>query len=207
MSCVFFRFSLPVRPCLAAATSSIAGPAFKSPAWLSIESPVNPYDPTTRGDALLVHTQLVRGNAQMHRADRERRGLVNGARRSLLASLRQPGAPKRLRRARQWPSEGTWLLRISLRETTALVSLDAAGTPTGARSVTETSTGMPLPRAVSAREIDSALTAACKAESAHPQNPELACRERVRPRRERTTHARSTRSCVVRSRATSTRSR
>lgn len=147
---------------MAAATSSVARPAFKSPAWLSIEAPVNPYDPTTRGEALLVHTQLVSGNSRMSELTGSAEGLVNGARRSI--SLHFDSLPRlnTFGVRRQWPSEGTWLLRIALRETTALVSLDAAGTPTGARVVTETSTGMPLPRAVSAREIDSALTQAAK---------------------------------------------
>jgi hypothetical protein len=147
---------------IAVATPSVARSVFKSPAWLSIEAPVNPYDPTTRGEALLVHTQLVSGKARTSELTGTAEGLVNGARRSIslhfdsLARLNTFGV------RRQWPDEGTWLLRIALRETTALVSLDAAGNPTAARVVTESSRGMPLPRAVSSREIDSALTQAAK---------------------------------------------
>ena len=63
---------------------------------------------------------------------------------------------------RQWPSDGTWLLRISLSATTAIVTLDDAGNVTGARVPTESSRGMPLPRAVAAKEIDSTLAAAVR---------------------------------------------
>jgi hypothetical protein len=146
----------------AAASPSIAGGLFKSPAWLSIESPVNPYDPATRGAVLLVHTQLVNGNAQMRELTGSAEGLVNGARRSIalhfdsLARLNTFGVRK------QWPSEGAWLLRISLRETTAIVSLDAGGNVTAARVPTENTRDIPLPRAVTSREIDSLLAAGAK---------------------------------------------
>lgn len=147
---------------LAATRPSIAGSVIKSPAWLSIESPVNPYDPTTRGAVLLVHTQLVQGNAQMHELTGSAEGLVNGARRSLPLRFDSLARTNVFGVRKQWPSEGTWLLRISLRETTALVLLDAAGNATSARVPTENTRDIPLPRAVTAREIDSALTAAVK---------------------------------------------
>jgi hypothetical protein len=146
----------------AAVTPSAARPAFKSPAWLSIEAPVNPYDPAMRGQALLVHTQLVQGSVRLAELSGTAEGLVNGARRSIPLRFDSLSRLNTFGLRRQWPSGGTWLLRIGLRETTALVSLDAAGDPTSARVVTESSTGMPLPRAVAAREIDSALTQASK---------------------------------------------
>jgi hypothetical protein len=147
---------------IAAASPSVARSAFKSPAWLSIEAPVNPYDPMTRGEALLVHTQLVSGNARATELTGTAEGLVNGARRSIPLHFDSLSRLNTFGVRRQWPTEGTWLLRIELRATTALVSLDAAGNPTAARVVTESSTGMPLPRAVSAREVDSALAQAAK---------------------------------------------
>jgi len=161
-----FRRALPVlitsAAIFAATSPSIAGGLFKSPAWLSIESPVSPYDATTRGAVLLVHTQLVSGNAQMRDLTGSAEGLMNGARRSItlhfdsLARLNTFGVRK------QWPSEGAWLLRISLRGTTALVSLDAAGNATAARVPTESTGDLPLPRAVTSREIDSLLVAGAK---------------------------------------------
>ena len=147
-----------------AAAIGAAKPAahFKSPAWLSVESPVSPYDPTTRGAALLVHARLVDGNACLTDLSGSAEGLVNGARRSIALRFDSLPQPNTFGVRRQWPAEGTWLLRISLRETTALVSLDPAGNVTGARVPTEKTRDIPLPRAVNAREIDSLLTAATK---------------------------------------------
>ena len=120
---------------IAGAALIAAATPFKSPAWLSIESPVNPYDPTTRGQALLVHAQLVAGNARTSELSGSAEGLVNGARRSISLRFDSLARPNTFGVRRQWPSEGTWLLRITLRETTALVGLDDVGNPTVARVV------------------------------------------------------------------------
>lgn len=145
---------------LTVASSAVAHGVFKSPAWLSIESPVNPYDPATRGAALLVHTQVVNGNARLSELTGSAEGLVNGARRSIPLRFDSLSRLNTFAVRKQWPVEGTWLLRISLRETTALVSLDAAGNPTAARIPIQNTRDIPLPRAVTSRDIDSALTAA-----------------------------------------------
>ncbi|HEY4306103.1 MAG TPA: hypothetical protein VGM82_16645 [Gemmatimonadaceae bacterium] len=147
---------------IAATAPSFARSPFKSPAWLSIEAPVNPWDPSTRGQALLVHTQVVNGAAKLSELSGTAEGLLNGTRRSVSLRFDSLARPSTFGVRRQWPNEGTWLLRIVLRETTALVNVDANGNPTTARVVTESSTGMPLPRAVADREIDSALTQASK---------------------------------------------
>jgi len=144
----------------ALASSSIAGSVFKSPAWLSIEAPVNPYDAATRGQALLVHTQLVQGSARLGDLSGTAEGLVNGARRSIPLRFDSIARPNTFGVRRQWPAEGAWLLRISLRETTALVTLDAEGNVATARVPTVNTRDVPLPRAVTAREVDSVLQAA-----------------------------------------------
>jgi hypothetical protein len=59
----------------AAATIGAATPAahFKSPAWLSVESPVDPYDPATRDAALLFtrdSSTATRGSATCPAAPR-----------------------------------------------------------------------------------------------------------------------------------------
>jgi hypothetical protein len=156
------RHLLPLLACSAIVATAASAPAFKSPAWLSIETPVNPYDPATRGEALLVHTHVVRGSATLNELSGSAEGLVDGARRSIALHFDSLALPNTFGVRRQWPPEGAWLLRISLRETTALVDIDAAGNPTAAHVVTDNSSGMPLPRAVRAREIDSALTQASK---------------------------------------------
>jgi hypothetical protein len=146
----------------AVASPSIARSAFKSPAWLSIEAPVNPYDAMTRGQALLVHTQLVEGSARLSDLSGTAEGLVNGARRSITLRFDSLARANTFGVRRQWPTQGTWMLRISLHETTALVSLDAAGNVASARVPMVNTRDIPLPRAVTAVEIDSALAQAAK---------------------------------------------
>src|SRR5258708_926941 len=122
-----FRLAV-LLPCVA-----LAGVMLKSPAWLSIESPVNPYDRATRGVALLVHAKLVAGNPQLADLIGSAEGLVTGARRSMPLRFDSTTHLDVFALRRQWPSDGTWLLRISLRETTALVLLDASGNAASAR--------------------------------------------------------------------------
>jgi hypothetical protein len=64
---------------------------------------------------------------------------------------------------RQWPAEGTWVLRITLlSSTTALVTLDGTGSVASTRVPTRMSSGIALPRQVSAAEVDSALALAAR---------------------------------------------
>jgi hypothetical protein len=142
-------------------SSAIAlGGATKSPAWLSIESPVNPYDQSTRGDVLLVHASLHSGDTQLADLTGTAEGLVNGARRAVALHFDATSRPNVFGLRRQWPNEGTWILRISLRETTAIVTFDRSGAVASAVVPTTNSSGIALPRAVSHSEVDSALAAA-----------------------------------------------
>jgi hypothetical protein len=143
---------------LIALCSAMLGGA-KWPAWLSIESPVNPYDSATRGAVLLVHAQFRDGNTQLADLSGTAEGLVNGARRSMPLRFDSTSRPNYFGVRRQWPSDGTWVLRISLKETTALVTFDRNGTVASAVVPTTMSSGMTLPRAVASREVDSTLTA------------------------------------------------
>jgi hypothetical protein len=62
---------------------------------------------------------------------------------------------------KQWPAEGTWLLRIALKSTTAIVTLDHGGNVASVRVPTElTASRDEVPRAVGSKEIDSMLAAA-----------------------------------------------
>jgi len=130
----------------------------KSPPWLSIESPVSPYNQATRGAALLVHAQLASGPAKLDEVTGTAEGIVDGARRTIPLHFTETPQQSVFALRRQWPAQGRWLLRISLHHATAIVSLDAAGNVLGARVPTESSQGMDLPREVTAREIDSTLT-------------------------------------------------
>jgi hypothetical protein len=141
-------------------TAAAFGGRAKSPAWLSIESPVNPYDQSTRGDVLLVHAVLHTGNTQLTDLTGTAEGLVNGSRRAIGLHFDSTSRPNVFGLRRQWPSEGTWILRISLRETTAIVTFDRTGAVASAIVPTTISSGIALPRAVTRSEVDSALAAA-----------------------------------------------
>ena len=149
---------------VSAATAARATPSVAMwPPWLSIESPVNPSDPSVRGAAMLVHTALREGPAQLADLTGTAEGIVNGARRSIALRFEATPHPNTFALRRQWPTEGTWVLRISLRTTTAIVSFDRDGTVASVRVPTQLqANGSPIPRAVTDREVDSALTEAAK---------------------------------------------
>jgi hypothetical protein len=145
-----------------ASTPIITGAAvLKWPPWLSIEAPVNPFDPDARGAVLLVHTAVREGRTSVSDLSGSAEGLVRGARRSVPLRFDVTSRPDVYAVRRQWPSDGTWLLRITLlRGTTALVTLDDAGNVASTRVPTRMNSGIALPRPVAAAEIDSALAAA-----------------------------------------------
>ena len=148
---------------LSAATAAFATPASaKWPPWLSIESPVNPFDPTARGAAFLIHAVFREGQAQLSDVSGTAEGLVNGARRSIPLRFDSTGRPGVFAVRRQWPSDGSWLLRIALQHTTAIVTLDRAGNVASVRVPTEMASGSQIPRPVAAREIDSTLAEAAR---------------------------------------------
>jgi hypothetical protein len=139
-------------------TPVTTGTVVKWPPWVSIEAPVNPFDATARGAVLLVHTAFREGVAQMSDLTGTAEGLVNGTRRTIPLRFETTGRPNVFALRRQWPTEGTWLARINLRGTTAIVRLDSAGNVASVGVPTAVaSDGMALPRAVSSREIDSTL--------------------------------------------------
>jgi hypothetical protein len=148
---------------LTGAAARPAPAAFKSPPWISIEAPVNPYDAATRNALLLVHAQFREGNTQLADLTGTAEGLVNGGRRTIPLQFDSTSHLNVFGLRRQWPSDGTWLLRIDLRTTTAVVLLDKSGNFASARVPTaHASDGMALPRAVPRREIDSMLTDAAR---------------------------------------------
>jgi hypothetical protein len=134
----------------------------KSPPWISIESPVNPYDRDSRGAAMLVHASFREGDVQLTDLTGSAEGLVGGARRSVSLRFEATSRPNVFALRKQWPTEGAWLVRINLKTTTALVTLDQAGNVASVNLPTVFSSGVPLPRAVSAREVDSTLASVAR---------------------------------------------
>jgi hypothetical protein len=145
------------------ATAAFVTPLhLKWPPWLSIESPVNPFDPSTRGAVLLAHASFREGRAQLSDLGGTAEGILNGARRSITLHFDTTGRPNVFALRRQWPTEGTWLLRIALKQTTAIVTLDQNGGVASVRVPTQLAGGNQIPRIVGAREIDSTLAEAAK---------------------------------------------
>jgi hypothetical protein len=149
-----------------AAALTFAAAAFTTPAplkwppWLSIEAPVNPFDPAARGALMLVHVTVREGDAHLSDLSGTAEGVVAGARRSVPLRFSETGRANTFALRRQWPADGTWLLRLTVRETTALVMLDRDGQVASVRVPLKRSGTLDLPRAISAHEIDSTLAAA-----------------------------------------------
>jgi hypothetical protein len=148
---------------LALATTAFAPSIPKWPPWLSIESPVNPYDASAKGALLLVHATFREGPSQVSDLTGYAEGIVNGARRSVPLRFETTSRPNVYALRQQWPAEGRWVLRIALRSTTALVAIDAAGRVASAEVPTERNrVGDVVPRAVTSRDVDSLLNATAK---------------------------------------------
>jgi hypothetical protein len=148
---------------LITATAAFVAPTVaKWPPWVSIESPVNPFDPSARGALLLVHASFRGGQAQLSDVSGSAEGIANGARRTIPLRFDSTGRPNVFALRKQWPSDGAWLLRISVKSTTALVTLTPEGTVASVRVPTNVVDGNPLPRAVGSKEIDSTLASITK---------------------------------------------
>lgn len=156
------KLILPVLA-LALGSAAFALPALvKSPAWLSIESPVNPFDRDNSGALLLVHAMTHDGPGKFADLNGTAQGVVNATRRSVPLRFDATSKPGIFAVRKQWPSEGTWLLQIEFYSTTAIVVLDHDGSVASVRVPTERQNGNQIPRAVAAKEIDSTLAAAAR---------------------------------------------
>jgi len=98
--------------------------------WLSIESPVNPYDNANRNVLLFVHTFWMQGSAAMPVEGRAE-GVVDGVRRSVPLAFEARGDGGVYAVSRSWPGQGRWALVITARnrgqQATALVRLSDDG--------------------------------------------------------------------------------
>ena len=158
------RRSLLALAGLVLATGAFVTPNIpKWPPWLSIESPVNPYDDSARGALLLVHARFREGPSQVSDLTGTAEGIVNGARRTVALGFENTSRPDVYALKPQWQAEGRWVLRINLKTTTALVAIGADGkVGTVEVPMTTTSTGDRVPRAVTNKDVDSLLSATSK---------------------------------------------
>ena len=149
----------------ALATALIAAPALgsKGPPWISIELPVNPYDQSTRGAFLLVHS-FHHGTAMGFIVSGTAEGVVNGERRSLKLDFAGTVREGVYALKRTWPKEGTWTLVIKANQgpddaATAVVELGPDGDVASIRVPTMQRGDWTVPAPVSLGEIDTALRA------------------------------------------------
>lgn len=149
---------------LAALTSALcAGPLFAGPPWISIELPANPYDQSTRGAFLLVHS-FHHGTAVGYIVTGTAEGIVNGERQSVKLEFAETRREGVYALKRTWPTDGTWTLVIKANQgpgdaATAVVELGADGDVMAIRVPTMQRNGWTVPAPVSLGDVDAALRA------------------------------------------------
>lgn len=142
--------------------ASAGAPGGSGPAWISIETPVNPYDASTRNAFLVVHA-FHHGDASTMPVTGTAEGLVGGERRSIALQFSATSRPGAYALRKQWPDAGAWTLVITVMQHEndgAQAVVDLASDGTVARVQVPTRVGernMPFPRLLTGREIDAAV--------------------------------------------------
>lgn len=149
---------------IAVALAATAAVALAGPPWINIEYPANPLDPTTR-DAVLVVNTYHHGTPTQFALTGTAEGIVRGERRTVTLRFTPTARANGQALTRQWPTEGRWVLHITLRqgeeaEAGALVVLGADGTPSRVTVPTRRQDQWVIPRAITAAEIAAALAEA-----------------------------------------------
>jgi hypothetical protein len=142
---------------LSAHTTVVSGPP-----WISIETPVNPYDASTKDAYLLVHA-FHHGTLTSAPVSGTAEGMVNGERRTVALQFTPTSRDGAFALKKQWGDTGVWTLVITVTQhendvAQALVEIGADGEV--ARVQVPTRVGernFKLPRQLSAQEIDAAL--------------------------------------------------
>ena len=141
------------------ARSAVVGPP-----WISIETPVNPYDATTRGAYLLVHA-FHHGEAIAYPVSGSAEGIVNGQRKRIALSFTATSRTGTYALRKQWDDTGVWTLVITVKQqendlAQAIVEVGADGAVSRVHVPTRIGErDLPFPSVVSAQEIDTALRA------------------------------------------------
>lgn len=109
---------------LSAATSSSRSAWFKGGPWISVETPVNPYDASMRGSAFVVHTfhHAVPTDMQLEgRAE----GLVDGNRRTVPLTLSKGAQVGSYGVRNEWGTKGTWSVLLTATQPSPRGSIQA----------------------------------------------------------------------------------
>ncbi|MEO5818539.1 MAG: hypothetical protein ABIT20_24935 [Gemmatimonadaceae bacterium] len=132
------------------------------PPWISIETPVNPYDATTKDAYLLVHA-FHHGTPVAIPVSGTAEGIVNGERRSVKLQFTTTSRAGAFALRKQWGDAGMWTLVIAVHQhegdaAQALVEVGADGEVTRVQVPTRIGErNFKFPSQLSAQEIDSAL--------------------------------------------------
>jgi len=148
--------SIPLAP-TAPTTPPTTAALAKWPPWISIEAPVNPFDASTRGAAFLIRAAVREGTPTIADISGTAEGLVNGVRKSVPLRIDTTSQRGVFAVRRQWPDDGRWVLRLNLLTTTAIVAIERDGRIGMTSIPTTTQSGMQIPRAVTAHDIDAML--------------------------------------------------
>ena len=159
--CAAAAFPTFVQPPSAAAAplSAVAGPP-----WISIEYPVNPFDRTTRGAHLLVHAYY-HGTPIAYPVSGTAEGIVTGERRTMTLRFETTSRTGVYALRKQWPSEGSWMLVISVTQgerdaagiAQALVELSPNGSVASIQVPTQRHAEGAFPRRLTQQEIETAV--------------------------------------------------
>lgn len=157
LSALLGASSLLLMSSAVSAREAIAGPP-----WISIETPVNPYDATTRGAYLLVHA-FHHGDPVAYPVSGTAEGIVNGQRKSVTLVFTPTSRPGAYALRKQWGETGVWTLVILVKQqendiAQALVEVGADGAVSRVQVPTHIGErNLPFPSLVSAQDIDTAL--------------------------------------------------
>lgn len=133
----------------------------KGPPWISIELPANPYDQSTRGAFLVVHS-FHHGAAMGYIVTGTAEGIVKGERRTIKLEFAETGREGVYALRQTWPKEGTWTLVIKANQgpddaATAVVDLGPDGAVAAVRVPTMQRGSWTVPAPVSLGDVDAAL--------------------------------------------------
>lgn len=149
---------------MAAGSPVSARTASAGPPWISIETPVNPYDATTRDAYLLVHA-FHHGTPVAFPVSGTAEGMVNGERRSVKLEFKATSRPGAFALRKQWGDTGIWTLVIAVHQgeddaAQALVEVGADGEVARVQVPTRVADrNIRVPRQLSAQDVDTALRA------------------------------------------------
>ena len=146
-------------PALALAALAVFGPAPAAtlgPPWISIETPANPLDPTTRGALLLVHA-FHHGTPMAFPVSGTAEGVVDGQRRTVQLEFASTSRTGVYALRYDPPREGAWILVIRVSQGSAGATAIVRIADGAVASVTVPTVERGGPAQVSARDVEEAL--------------------------------------------------